>query len=91
MTLLSFRYDQNQIPYDYTVVVTNRPNGLDLTDRVPEELWTDVCNTVQEAAVKTITKKRECKKATRWSQEALQTAEKRREEQGKGEKGRHTT
>ena len=57
-----FRYDQNQIPYDYTVEVTNRFKGLDLIDRVPEELWTEVCDTVQEAGIKTLSKKRRCKK-----------------------------
>ena len=55
-----FRYDLNQIPYDYTVVVTNRFKGLDLADRVPEELWTEVCNTVQEMVTKTIPKKKKC-------------------------------
>ena len=55
-----FRYDLNQIAYDYTVVVTNRFKGLDLADRVPEELWTEVCNTVQEMVTKTIPKKKKC-------------------------------
>ena len=59
-----FRYDLNQFPYDYTVEVTNRFKGLDLIDRVLEELWTEVCDTVQEVAIKTITKKKKCKKAT---------------------------
>ena len=58
-----FRCDLNQIPYDYTVEVTNRFNGLDLTDRVPEELWTEVHDIVQEAVIKTIHKKKKCKKA----------------------------
>ena len=58
-----FRYDLNQIPYDYTVEVTNRFKGLDLIDRVPEELWTEVHDIVQEAVIKTITKKKKCKKA----------------------------
>ena len=80
------RYDLNQIPYDYTVRVTNRVKGLDLTDRVPEELWTEVCNTVQEAVIKTIPKKKKCKKVKWLSEEALQTAEKRREAKGKGER-----
>ena len=57
-----FRYDLNQIPYDYKVEVTNRFKGLDLIDRVPEELWTEVCDTVQETMIKTIPKKKECKK-----------------------------
>ena len=83
------RYDLNQIPYDYTVRVTNRVKGLDLTDRVPEELWTEVCNTVQEAVIKTIPKKKKCKKVKWLSEEALQTAEKRREAKGKGEKERY--
>ena len=58
-----FRYDLNQIPDDYTVEVTNRFKGLELTDRVPEELWMDVCDIVQEAVIKTIPKKKKCKKA----------------------------
>ena len=62
-TTRPFRYDLNQIPYDYTVEVTNRFKGLDLIDRVPEELWTEVCDIVQEASVKTICKKKKCKKA----------------------------
>ena len=74
-----FRYDLNQIPYDYTVKVTNRFKGLDLTDRMPEELWTEVHDIVQEVVIKTIPKKKKCKK-TKWlSEEALQIAEKRRE------------
>ena len=62
-TIKPFRYDLNQIPYDYTVEVTNRFKGLDLVDRVPEELWMEVCNTVQEVVTKTIPKKKKCKKA----------------------------
>ena len=62
-TIRSFRYDLNQIPYDYTVEVTNRFKGLDLIDRVLEELWMEVCNIVQEAGIKTIPKKNKCKKA----------------------------
>ena len=62
-TTRPFRYDLNQIPYDYTVEVTNRFNGLDLVHRVPEELWMEVRNIVQEAAIKTIPKKKKCKKA----------------------------
>ena len=57
-----FRYDLNQIPYHYTVEVTNRFKGLDLIDRVPEELWTEVCDIVYEAGIKTIPKKKKCKK-----------------------------
>ena len=83
-------YDLNQIPSDYTVEVTNRFKGLDLIDRVPGELWTDVCDTVQEAVIKTIPKKKKCKKAKWLSEEALQIAEKRREAKGKGEKERYT-
>ena len=62
-TTRPLRYDLNQIPYDYTVEVTNRFKGLDLRDRVPDELWTEVCDIVQEAGVKTIPKKKKCKKA----------------------------
>jgi len=62
-TTRPFRYYLNQIPYDYTVKVRNRFKGLDLIDRVPEELWTEVCDIVQEAVIKTIPKKKKCKKA----------------------------
>ena len=61
-TTRPFRYDLNQIPYNYTVEVTNRFKGLDLIDRVPDELWTEVCDIVQEAVIKTIPKKMKCKK-----------------------------
>ena len=88
-TTRPFRYDLNQITCDYTVEVTNRSKGLDLIDRVPEELWTEVCDTVQEAVIKTIPQKKKCKKAKRLSEEALQIAEKRREVKGKGEKERY--
>ena len=84
-----FRYDLNQIPYDYTVEVTNRFKGLDLIDRVPEELWMEVSDTVQEAVIKSIAKKKKCKKAKWLSEEALQIAEKRKVK-GKGEKERYT-
>ena len=84
-----FRYDLNQIPYDYTVEVTNRFKGLDLIDRVPEELWTEVPDIVQKAVIKTIPKKKKCKKPKWLSEEALQIAEKRREAKGKGEKERY--
>ena len=84
-----FRYDRHQIPYDYTVKVTNRFKGLDLIDRVPEELWTEVRDFVQEAVIKTIPKKKKCKKAKWLYDEALQIAEKRREAKGKGEKERY--
>ena len=75
-TTRPFKYDLNQIPYDYRVEVTYRFMGLDLIDRVPEELWTEVCDTVQEAMIKTIPKKKKCKKAKWLSEEALQIAEK---------------
>ena len=78
-----FRYDLNQIPYDYTVKMKNRFKGLDLTDRVPEELWMEVHDIVQEAGIKTIPKKKKCRKAKWLSEEALQVAEKRREAKGK--------
>ena len=61
-TTRSFRYDLNQVPYDYTVEVTNRFKGLNLVDRVPEELWTEIRDIVQEAVIKTIPKKKKCKK-----------------------------
>ena len=89
-TTRPFRYDLNQIPYNYTVKVTNRFKGLDLIDRVPEELWMEVCDIVQEAVIKTNPKKKKCKKAKWLSEEALQIAEKRREAKGKGEKERYT-
>ena len=76
-----FRYDLNQISYDYTLEVTNRFKGLDLKDRVPEELWMEVRNIVQEAVTKTVPKKNKCKKAKWLSEEALQRAEKRSERQ----------
>ena len=89
-TTRAFRYDLNQIPYDYTMEVRNRFKGLDLMDRVPEELWMEVCDIVKEAVIKTIPKKKKCKKAKWLSEEALQIAEKRREAKGKGEKERYT-
>ena len=73
-----FRYDLNQIPYDYTVEVRNRFKGLDLIDRVPSELWVKVCDTVQETGSKTIPKTNKCKKAKWLSEEALKIAVKRR-------------
>ena len=73
-----FTYDLNEIPYDYTVEVTNRFKGLDLMDRVPEELWMEVYDIVQEAVIKTIPKKKKFKKAKWLSEEALQIAEKKR-------------
>ena len=87
-TTRPFRYDLNQIPNDYTVEVTNRFKGLDLVDRVPEELWMEVHDIVQETGIKTIPKKRKCKKAKWLSEEVLQIAERRREAKSKGEKER---
>ena len=89
-TTRPFRYGLNQIPYSYTVEVRNRFKGLDLIDRVPEELWMEVRDIVKEAVIKTIPKKKKCKKAKWLSEEALQIAEKRRETKGKGEKERYT-
>jgi len=87
--LRPFRYDLNQIPYNYTVEVTNRFKGLDLIDRVPEELWTEVHDIVLETGIKTIPKKKKSKNAKWLSEEALQIAEKRKVK-GKGEKKRYT-
>ena len=81
---------QNQIPYNYTVEVRSRFKGLDLLDRVPKELWTEVHDIVQEAVIKTIPKKKKCKKAKLLSEEAIQTAMKRREVKREGEMERHT-
>ena len=81
-----FRYDINQIPYDYTVEVRNRFKGLDLIDRVHDVLWTEVHDIVQETGIKTIPKKQKCKKAKWLSEEAIQIAVKRREVKSKGEK-----
>ena len=81
-----FRYDLNQIPYDYTVEVRNRFKGLDLINRVTDELWMEVHDIVQETGIKTIPKKKKCKKAKWLSEEVLQIAEKRIEVKGKGEK-----
>ena len=78
-TTRPLRYDLNQIPYDYTVEVRNRFKGLDLIDRVPDELWNEVRDIVQEEVIKTIPKKKKCKKAKWFSGDASQTAEKRRE------------
>ena len=80
----------NQITYDYTVEVTNRFQGPDLIDRVPDELWTEVRDMVQETGIKTIPKKKKCKKAKWLSEEALQISLKRREVKSKGEKERYT-
>ena len=75
-TTRPFRYDLNQIPNDYTVEVRNRFKGLDLIDRVPDELWTEVSDIVQETGIKTVPKKKKCKKAKWLSDEALQVTEK---------------
>ena len=88
-TTRPFRYGLNQIFYDYTVEVTNRFKGLYLIDGMPEELWTKVHYTAQEAEIKTIPKTKKCKKAKWLSEEALQIAEKRKEAKGKGEKERY--
>ena len=95
-TTRPFTYDLNQIPYDYTVEMTNRFKGLDLIkrvperDRVPEKIWMEIHDIIQEAGIKTIPKKKKCKKATWLFEEALQIAEKRRAVKGKGEKERYT-
>ena len=89
-TTRSLRYDLNQTSYDYTVEVRNRFKGLDLIDRVPEELCPEVHDIVQETGIKTISKKKKCKKAKWLSEEVLQIAVKRGEAKGKGEKERIT-
>ena len=86
-TIRPSRYDLNQIP-NYTVEVRNRFKGLDLIDRVPEELWTEVCDLVHEALIKIIHKKKKCKKAKWLSEEALQIAEKRTEAKAKAKEKR---
>ena len=88
-TTRPFRYDLNQIPYNYTVEVGNRFKGLDLIDRVPDELWMEVHDIVQETGIKTIPKKKKCKKAKWLSEEASQIAVKRKEAKSKGEKERY--
>ena len=88
-TTRPFRYDLNQIPYDYRVEVSNRFKGLELIDRVPEELWMEVGDIIQEAVIKTIPKKKKFKEAKWFSEEALQIAVKRRAAKSKGEKERH--
>ena len=85
-----FRYDLNQIPDNYTLEGRNRFKGLDLIGRVPEELWTEVCDTVQETGIKTIFMEKKCRKAKWLLDEALQIAVKRREAKSKGEKERYT-
>ena len=88
-TIRPFRYDLNQIPYDYTVEVRNRFKGLDLIDRVPDELWTEVCDIVQETGIKSMPMEKKCIKAKWLSGQALQIAVKRREAKSKGEKKRY--
>ena len=88
-TTRPFRYDLNQTPYDYTVEVRSRFKGLDLIDRVPDELWMEVCDIVQETGIKTIPMEKKCKKAKWLSEKALQIAVKRREAKSKGEKERY--
>ena len=88
-TTRPFRYDLHQVPYDFTVEVRNRFKGLDLIDRVPDELWNDVRNIVQETGIKTIPMENKCKKAKWLSAEVLQRAVKRREAKSKGEKERY--
>ena len=85
-----FRHDLNQIPYDYTLEVRNRFNGLDLIDRVPDELWMEVHDIVQETGIKTISMEKKCKIAKWLSEEALQIAVKRGEVKSKGKKERYT-
>ena len=82
-TTRSFRYDLNQIPYDHTVEVRNRFKGLDLIDRVPDELWTEVHDIVQETEIKTIPREKKCKKAKWLSEEALQIAVKEEKRKAK--------
>ena len=89
-TTRPFRYDLNQIPYDYTVEVRNRFKGLDLIDKVPDELWNEVRDIVQETGIKTIPMEKKCTKANWLSEEALQIAVERREVKSKGEKERYT-
>ena len=89
-TIRPFRYDLNQNPYDYTEDVGNRFKGLDLIDRVPIKLRTEIRDIVQETGIKNIAKKKKCKKAKWLSEEALQIAEKKREVKGKGEKEKYT-
>ena len=89
-TTRPFRYDLNQIPYNYKLEVTNRFKGLDLINRLPEELWTEVHDTIQEAVINTIPKKKKCKTEKWLSEEALQIAEERKEVKDKGEKEIYT-
>ena len=88
-TTRPFGYDLNQIPYDYKVEMRNRFKGLDLIDRVADELWREVCDIVQETGIKTIPTEKKCKKGKWLSEEALQIAVKRREVKSKEEKERY--
>ena len=88
-TTRPFRYDLNQIPYDYRLEVRNRFKGLDLIDKVPDELWNEVRDIIQETGIKTIPMENKCRKAKWLSGEALQIAVKRREAKSKGEKERY--
>ena len=87
-TTRPFRYDLNQIPYDYTVEVRNRFKGLDLINRVPDEVWNEVRDIAQETGIKMIPMEKKCRKAKWVSEEALQISVKRREVKSKGEKGK---
>ena len=88
LSIIPFRNDLNKIPYDYTVEVRYRFKGLDLIDRVPDELWNEVHDIVQETGIKTILMEKKCKKAKWLSEETLQIAVKRREVKSKGERKR---
>ena len=88
-TTRQLKYDLNQIPYDYTLEVRNRFQGLDLIDRVPDEIWNEVRDIVQETGIKTISMEKKCKEAKWLSGEALQIAVTRREVKSKGEKERY--
>ena len=89
-TIRPFRYELNQIPYNYTVGVRNRFKGLDQKDRLPDELWMEVHDTIQETGSKTIPKKKKCQEAKWISEEALKIVVKRREVTNEGEKERCT-
>ena len=89
-TTRPLRYDLNQIPYDYAVEVRNRFKGLDLIDKVPDELWMEVCDTVQETAIKTILMEKKCKKANGCLRRPYKIAVKRREAKSKTEKERYS-
>ena len=90
ITTRSFRYDLNQIPYEYTVEVRNRYKGLDLIERVPAELWMEVCDIVQETGIQTIPMEKKCKTEKWLSEKALQIAVKWKEANSKGEKERYS-